>query len=649
MKEASFRAIILGSLIGIIFGCAMAFIGLKIGMTISASIPAAVISMAILRGLLKTGTTLENNIVQTIASSGESLAAGIIFTMPAFFLLTGKFPTVMEIVFLSILGGVLGIIFMIPFRKEFIEEEEKVLPFPEGKACAEVLIAGEEGGRRAKFVFLGVIFGGVYKVLMSVFQLWKEVATFPVKFLKTAFSVDISPALLGVGFIIGPRISLIVFAGGFLGWFILIPLISYYGGSLNYPVYPAKVLISQMSPSDIWSNYIRYIGAGGVVIGGFFSLFQTLYGLIRAMKKRRSEQAQKTTPKLSKDSDVKGERNNKRSLEDLPLSVVIIGTIIVVLALWFWLGISSIKSLVVITLVVILGFFFVLVASRAVGLVGSSSSPVSGMTLTAILISGLIFVAFGWKGTDGVFAVLTVGAVVCIAICSAGDIAQDLKTGYLVGAKPYKQQLMEFVGILAPVFFIAFTLIYLHKMYGIGVPKSAEHPNPLIAPQANIIAMVINGIMQQSLPLKFFVSGIIIGIIVEILGIPSLPFAIGLYLPFSLSVPILIGGIMYFILEKTSSNEDFKLKQDNGILVSSGLVAGDALLGIIIAFLASVTIAGKTIQEIVKLRSISSFTLSDVIGVRFLNFISLEDLIASFSFFLLFVMVYRIISVSVRK
>jgi len=566
--EFTLRALVLGCILAIIFGLANAYLGLKVGMTVSASIPAAVISMAILRGIFKKGTILENNIVQTIGSSGESLAAGVIFTIPAFFM-WNIFPSSWTIIILSLLGGFLGILFMIPLRRYLIVQEHKNLPYPEGTACAEILKAGDTGGTKAKTVFGGVLIAAVYKFLMSGLKWWKESPRWIIGAVKGAeVGIDVTPALLGVGFIIGPRIASYMLAGAILGYLVLSPLIAFIGSQTTVIIPPAPAPISLLAPGDIRNYYIKYIGAGAVAIGGLISLIRACPIVYRCFRLGFQEvyRGFKLLP------DTMAQRTDK----DLPMSLVITGSFLIAVILFLvpQTKINLISALIVI----IFSFFFVTVASRIVGIVGSSSSPVSGMTIATLLITCLIYVALGWRGLPGMIGAMSIGTVVCIAICMAGDASQDLKTGFLVGATPYHQQIAEFIGVLIPALFMGSVLMLLHKTMVIGSDK-------LPAPQATLMSFVVKGVVGGTLPWTFVILGLIIGIVVELLGISALPFAIGLYLPISLSLPIMVGAIIYYLVSKTTPSPTLKEGEENGILFSSGLVAGDALVGVIIAFL----------------------------------------------------------------
>ncbi len=566
IAEFTVRAIVLGAILGIIFGAANAYLGLKAGMTVTASIPVAVISMGILRGVLKRGTVLENNIVQTIGSAGESIAAGTVFTIPAI-LLMGLQPTIATIFSVAALGGLLGVLLMIPLRKLLIVKEHGALPYPEGTGCAEVLVAGERGGTKIKVVFSALGLGAIYKALMDphIFGLWTETPTLRVPFLKKGvLAFDSYPALLGVGFIVGPRIAALMLAGGTLAWLGLIPLIASVGEHLPTALFPASVPISQMSPNAIWSNYIRYIGAGAVAFGGIISLIRAFPSLINSFSAS------------IKGFSMKVDTSEVRTQRDLPGIVVLGGAILIALLLWLDPAIKV--NLLGALLMVVFTFFFASVASRLVGLVGGSSLPVSGMTIAALLGTALVFTFLGWTGTEGKVAALIVGAVVCVGISAAGDMSQDLKTGFLLGATPHKQQIGEFIGVLTAAPFIGLVVLLLHSAFTIG-------SEALPAPQATLMRLVVEGVMDRNLPWDFVLVGMAIAAVIELLRLPSLPFAVGLYLPFALSVPIMAGGILRGIVEKKFSGEVLKDARENGVLFGSGLVAGEATVGVLIALL----------------------------------------------------------------
>ena len=578
IPEITLRAIILGILISIVFGAGMAYIGLKFGMTIGASIPAAVISMAILRGVFKKGTVLENNIVQTIGSTGESLAAGIIFTIPAFFIWNQTLAgfhhpiSVWDIFFLSMLGGALGIFFMIPLRRYLVAREHGKLRFPEGTACAEIIKAGDEGGGKAKMVFWGMGLGGLYKILMEGVRIWPEDPLYNLPYPKGAYlGIDATPALLGVGYIIGPKISALMLGGAVLGYLGLAPLIAYIGNYIPDVVPPATKLISEMTPAELRNNYIKYFGVGAVALGGFVSLIKSMPVIVHSFAVGAKQIFSK---RLEKVQEIRTDR-------DLPMGTVLIGSILVALAIWAYP--KTELHLMGTLLVIIFGFFFVVVAARIVGIVGSSSSPVSGMTIATLLVTSLILLSFGVSGFQGMITVMSIGTVVCIAVCLSGDIAQDLKTGYLLGATPHRQQTMEFVGLLAPALVMGFVVMLLNTAF--GFVQTEAHPSPLLAPQANVMATIVNGVMTGNIPWLYIIVGIMLASAIELVGISSLPFAIGLYLPLELSTPIMAGGLIALFVRKVAKPQELKTREERGILFSSGLVAGDALIGIATAFL----------------------------------------------------------------
>ncbi|MES2273829.1 MAG: oligopeptide transporter, OPT family [Chlamydiota bacterium] len=566
MREFTLRATFLGMLFGFFFAVANAYLALKIGTTISASIPAAIMSMAILKLLFRNSTILENNIVQTIATVGEGLAAGVIFTIPALILL-GETPSIGRIFILSSLGGVLGILFMIPMRRYLIVHEHKKLPFPEGTACAEIQKAGESSRHAAVMASWGVLAAGRYKICSNGFYLWKEAPSWTFRFFQRAeFSIDATPALLGVGYIIGPRISCLMFAGGALAWWALIPLISEFGlGTVS--IYPSVVPIAQMSPDDIWDQYVRYIGAGCLAIGGLFSLVKIAPLLYKTIHVSVSELF----------GGFKAREHLPRTEKDISMAWLLIGSVAIILFLWLFPTLPM--NLLTIVLLTVLSFFFVAVTSLTCGLVGSTSNPVSGMTITTILITCIIFVFLGWTERIYLVSAMTMGCVACCAICMAGTTAQDLKAGYLLGSTPRSQQIAEIIGVIIPSLALGYTVYVLNQAYGIG---SKAMP----APQASMMAMIVKGVIGGGLPYTLVGVGIVVGIIMILLGIPVLPFALGLYLPLSLSTATMVGGLVRAYVNRNSSEV---YSQEQGILISSGLIGGDACVGVAIAFL---TLAG---------------------------------------------------------
>ncbi len=567
VPELTVFSLVLGSVMAIIFGAANAYLGLKVGMTVSASIPAAVVSMAIMRGILKRNSILENNIVQTIASSGESLAAGAIFTIPALFM-WGQQPSTFTITMITLLGAMIGVLCMVPLRRFLIVSEHGNLPYPEGTACAEVLVAGEVGGVSAGTVFSGLGIGALFKYLGDGLKLYPSEIEWTIPGWKNAaIGGDAYPSLLGVGYIIGPKISAYMLSGAVLGWLGFIPLISAFAG--NTVIYPGTVPISQMDYWDIWGTYIRYIGAGAVAAGGIISLVKSIPTIIKAFAASMSG---------LKKSDLKG--SHVRTDTDIPMNIVLIlfAIIIVVIAFLPQFEVGILGAV----LVALFGFFFVTVSSRLVGIVGSSSNPVSGMTIATLLLTTVIFKAMGYSGIHGMVASLTVGAIICSAAAMAGDNSQDLKTGYLLGSTPWKQQVAEIIGVVVPAMVIGYVLVLLNNTYGFG-------SKDLGAPQATIMMLVVQGIMNANLPWGLVFVGAASAVVVELLGIGSLSFAIGLYLPIHTSVPIMIGGLIKAMVDKVTKRTNTS-ETDNGILYASGLIAGDALMGVIIAMFASASI-----------------------------------------------------------
>ena len=589
VAEVTIRALVLGSILSVVFGVANAYIGLKYGMTVSASIPAAVISMAVLRTLFRRNraTVLENNIVQTVGSAGESLAAGIIFTIPAFFIWAANEQLVaagynhevskMQIFWLSMLGGGLGILLMIPLRKYLVEKEHGKLAFPEGTACSEIIVAGDEGGKKAKTVFLGIGVGALYKIIFYTLRMWSESPGYNFKKLLKGgtIGIDATPVLLGVGYIIGPRIAALMMSGAVLGYLGIGPLLSFIGDQIpGLIISPGEMPLSEMDPAELRNSYIKYLGVGAVAVGGFVSLAKSIPVIVHSFTAGAKELFSR-----------KDKQNDKpRTDQDLPMSFVLIGSFLIILAIWAYPG-TELHFLGAMT-AIIFGFFFVVVAARIVGIVGSSSSPVSGMTIATLLVTCMILLTFGVTGVKGMVTAMSVGTVVCIAVCMSGDIAQDLKTGYLLGATPKKMQLTEFIGLLFPAIAMGFTLYMLGSTF--GFVETPETPTPLLAPQANVMATVVQGVMNANIPWQPILVGGMIAVAIELLGIQSLPFAIGLYLPLSLSTPIMAGGILAALVKKAKGSKKLgHARHQMGILFGSGLVAGDALVGVITAFMIS--------------------------------------------------------------
>ena len=578
--EFTLKSVGLGIVFGIIFGAANAYLGLRAGLTISTSIPVAVMTVAVFRALSSVGvrgTILETNISQTTGSASSSLASGVIFTLPALFM-WGMPPELLQMTLLALCGGLLGILFMIPLRRFLIEREHGKLPYPEGTACAEVLVANEVGGGSARFVFYGLAGGAFFKFLTSWMRIIPSDVHLKIPLLrKGEVGMDLSAALFGVGYILGPRIAAVMVGGGLLSWLVIIPAIDYWGAGQATPVFPETVnLIRDMSPSQIWTRYVRYIGAGAVATAGIVTLIRSIPVMVSSFKIGASQLSERVSG------------NNApvlRTDNDLPLRFVGIGVAAVALILILvpqvfgsigGIGIRAVAAVCV----VIFAFFFVTVASRIVGLVGVTSNPTSGMTIAALLGTASIFLIFGWTDEMGKAAALTVGCVVAIAASISGDTSQDLKTGFLLGATPRRQQTAELIGVLTSATFVCLTVLALGKGFGFG---STELP----APQATLMKLVIDGVLDQNLPWSLVAIGAGIALACEVLRIPSLPFAVGVYLPVSTMTPIFVGGLIRLWMERTAKDETTAAdRRERGVLLGSGFVGGEGLLGVGIALVA---------------------------------------------------------------
>ena len=578
LPELSVVSVILGILLAVLFGGANAYLGLRVGMTVSASIPAAVISMGVIRFILRRDSILENNIVQTIGSAGESVAAGAIFTLPAIFMWADEggvaYPSLAEIALITLVGGILGVLFMIPLRSALIVKEHGTLPYPEGTACAEVLLAGESGGAKASTVFTGLGIAAVYKFIADGLKAFPSEVAFEIKAYKgSGIGMDTLPALLGVGYICGPKISSYLLAGGTVAWFALMPLIALFGGDMV--MFPGTDPISTFSPDAIWSTYIRYIGAGAVACGGILSLIKSLPMIVRtfrdAMKGLKGGSA----------------NDNSRTAQDLSMNIVLIGIGVIAIAMWLIPAIPV--NLIGAIIIVICGFFFATVSSRMVGIVGSSNNPVSGMAIATLLIATMLLKASGMIGYPGMVSAIAIGTVICIIAAVAGDTSQDLKTGYIIGATPKKQQIGELIGVVVSALAIGGILYLFNNAWSYGTPE-------LPAPQAMLMKMVVEGVMGGNLPWNLVFVGVGIAIVVEILGIPVLPFAVGLYLPIYLSTPMMVGGAVRWFFERKGDNKE---GIDRGVLYCSGLIAGEGLVGILLAVFAVIKVGGTSIGDII--------------------------------------------------
>ncbi len=570
-------------LFGIIFGAANTYLGLRAGLTISTSIPVAVMTVAAFRAAgLRIGL-LEANMSQTVGSASSSVASGVLFTIPALFL-WGLDPAALELTLLAICGGLLGVLFMIPLRGYLIAQQHGKLPYPEGTACAEVLRATEGSGRGAGHVFWGLGVGAGLRLLeKGALGLWTSKLSFAVPLLPRAeLAVKTSPALFGVGWILGLRTATIMVSGALLASLVIIPGIYLWGEGLSEPFYPeTESLIRDMSVHDLWNRYVRYIGAGAVATAGILTLIKTLPSMVESF---RSSMAQMRANR----GDSARAADTPRTERDLPLKVVGLGALAIVLVAALVPGVFQgmdgwFERLIAALLAAVFAFFFVTVSSRIVGMVGVSSNPTSAMTITALLGTSAVFLALGWTDLPAKAAALTVGTLVCIAASIAGDCSQDLKTGFLLGSTPRRQQAGELLGVLTCAFFVVATLRLLHEAPGIGPIGGAELP----APQAMLMNLVISGVLDQDLPWMLIAIGAAIGLAVELGGLPSLAFAVGVYLPVSTLTPIFLGALARHFLTRRSANPDSS--RQAGVLFGSGLVGGEGLIGVAIAGFALAT------------------------------------------------------------
>ncbi|UPK69879.1 OPT family oligopeptide transporter [Chitinophaga filiformis] len=619
MKEFTLKSIVLGCIFGIIFGAATVYLALRAGLTVSASIPIAVIAITLGRKFFKT-TILENNIIQTTGSAGESIAAGVVFTLPGFLFLSdgggAQFFNYLTILTLAIFGGILGTLMMIPLRRSLIVKEHDTLPYPEGTACGDVLIAGEKGGDFAKTAFYGLGFAVVYAFLQKVLHVIAETPSYMTQqynkyFSSARVSADITPEYMGVGYIIGPRIAGVLVAGGVLSWLVLIPLLSFlvppdaiaaqlvklgYLASISTPGgkgdwNPATHTFGDFSAA-VYVAYVRQIGAGAVAAGGFITLIKTIPTIISSFKG--------SIGSLKKD-DVSGEAATgkvPRTERDLNIKIVLFGSIALIVLMAFLPqlpGDSIGKKLLVGLLVVIFGAFFVTVSSRIVGLIGSSNNPISGMTIATLMGTCLVFIAVGWSGKVYEPMALVVGGMICIAAANAGGTSQDLKSGYIVGATPMYQQLSLFIGAIVSSIVIGLTVKFLDKptaaMIANGVTDHAIGSIYYPAPQGTLMATLAKGILSYNLDWQFVLAGVFLAITMELCGIKSLSFAVGAYLPLSTTLPIFVGGAIRGLVDQKRKKQNVHLSAEEeelgkGNLFATGLVAGGAVAGVIIAILA---------------------------------------------------------------
>ena len=588
LPEFTARAVITGCILGIVFGAANAYLGLRTGLTVSTSIPIAVMTVAAFRVLRAAGSgggILEANMSQTIGSASSSVASGVIFTIPALFLWQMD-PTLARMTLLAICGGILGTLFMIPLRRPLIVLEHGRLPYPEGTACARVLVAADAGGARARNVFIGLGAGALLKTLTGWVRVIKDDLSLRLPFIpKGEIGMEVSGALFGVGYILGPRIGAIMVGGGLLSSLVIIPALAVWGAGRIEPLYPETALtISQMEPGQLWSRYIRYIGAGAVATGGLITLVRSIPMMVASFRSGARQifaSIGETGAEQRSDAPLRTER-------DLSLGVIGIGSLAVALILAAIPGLFGEAGGLTVrvagaALIVLFAFFFVTVSSRIVGLVGVTSNPTSGMTIASLLGTSVVFLAFGWTDAGGKAAALCVGCVVAIAASIGGDTSQDLKTGFLLGATPRRQQIGQLLGVLTSAAFVCLTVITLDRSYGFGTHE-------LPAPQATLMKLVIEGVLDRSLPWALVGIGVLIAVIIELLRIPSLPFAVGVYLPLATMVPVFLGGLLRHWLERSASGPEEKgARRDEGVLFGSGLVGGEGMLGVGIAATAALT------------------------------------------------------------
>jgi len=580
-REFTLKAVAAGVAFGICFGAANAYLGLQAGLTISTSIPVAVMTVAafrLLRRLGRRGTILEANLSQTVGSASSSVASGVIFTLPALFM-WNLAPELLQMTLLAMAGGLLGVLFMIPLRRYLIEKEHGNLPYPEGTACAEVLVASEVGGARARNVFLGLAAGMGFKFLFGWLRALPEQIKVPVPgLLKAEVGVKMSAALFGVGYILGPRVASIMVAGGLMSSLVIIPGIAYWGAARAEPFFPeTELAIAQMSAGQIWNRYVRYIGAGAVAAAGLITLVRSIPVMAASFRLGTAQLKARLGAQAGAEPQAV-----PRTRRDLSLRVVGVGVIALAVAMAALPQVfgplpSTAVRLAAAVLVVVCAFFFVTVAARIVGLVGVTSNPTSGMTIASLLGTSSVFLLMGWTDTAGKTAALTVGCVVAIAASIAGDTSQDLKTGFLLGATPRRQQIGELLGVLTSATFVCLTVLLLDRAYGFGSPE-------LPAPQATLMKLVIEGVLEARLPWVLVGIGVGIAVAAELARLPSLPLAVGVYLPVSTMATVFAGGLLRWLLERRPPSQEERLRRrEQGVLFGSGLVGGEGVLGVLVA------------------------------------------------------------------
>ncbi len=574
LPEFTIKAAVAGILLGIVFGAANTYLGLKAGLTISTSIPVAVLTVVAFRILESLGlrhSILESNMSQTIGSASSSVASGVLFTIPALFI-WGMTPAWRQITLLTMAGGLIGVLFMVPLRRYLIKREHGKLPYPEGMACAEVLVAAEGGGRQAAGVFWGLGIGMLFKLITDGFKLVPGTLQMLLGY-KASLAVSVSPPLIGVGYILGMRIATVMVAGGALSAFVIIPAINFWGAGLTEPLFPeAELLIRDMSPGEIWHRYVRYIGAGAVATGGIITLIRSIPTMVESFKLGLGQIAQGV-----------GAVTRERTDDDLPFRTVLMALGAVLVLLTVVPGVlgylESVPARAVASiLIAIFAFFFVTVSSRIVGLVGVTSNPTSGMTIATLLGTSLVFFLMGWTDLAGKATALMVGTTVCIAASIAGDTSQDLKTGFVLGATPRRQQLGELIGVITSAGAVCLVVTLLHQSVPGGLGGSE-----LPAPQAVLMKLVIDGVLEQSLPWMMIFIGVGIGLVASLFKIPVLAFAVGVYLPLSTMAAVFLGGLTRWVLTRRQERAEAERRREEGVLFGSGLVGGGGLTGVLLA------------------------------------------------------------------
>lgn len=590
LAEISFRSIFIGIIMAILFSGAAAFLGLKIAQVFEAAIPIAILAVGLGMMFRRKSTILENVIIQSVGAASGLVVAGMIFTLPALFILgVDKHTNLMQLFLAALFGGIIGVLFLVPFRRYFVADMHGKLPFPEATATTEVLVAGSKGGSQAKVLALAAVIGGIYDFLSIAMHSWaEEFTTAAVGFMaplttkvKAVFSINTGAAILGLGYIVGLRYATIIACGSFLSWFVLVPLFNHFGPHITAVIPPAEgVTIINMTAGQIFKYYVRYIGIGGIFIAGLIGIIKSSPIIVQALTKGIRD----VFKSLKKHEGEAVERTQR----DIPMSIIVLGLLLSVVAVFLFFRYAILAgqanptgiSLIALAIVFVISFLFTTVGARAIAIVGIN--PVSGMTLMTLIITCLLLVAAGLTGPQGMVAALLVGGLVCTAICMAGGLITDLKIGYWIGSTPSRQQWCKILGTAFSAITVAFVIVMLNKVYGF-VP-SPEHPNPLPAPQANAMAAVIKGIMaSKGTPWLLYGIGAVIAVIMEMLGISPLAFALGMYIPLALNTPILLGALIaHFVKKSAKGNEALgDARREKGTLIASGFIAGGALMGVL--------------------------------------------------------------------